>query len=69
MMSQQRETRVLTFKKIEGHKELVCRIRIYNDGSAYVDSDEMEAIFEESPAPFEEALSYVRTRGYVQVDC
>ena len=66
-MATEHVLRTIVLRKPHDGKELLCRVHVYEDGSAYVEGDELEIIFEEAASACDEAISYVEGLGYSQV--
>lgn len=54
------------FRKDLPSGPLILRLKIFDDGSAYVHG-EKEVIFEGSDNPTESALAYIRMAGYTEI--
>jgi hypothetical protein len=63
-MSDSMVREVVEYVKTDGGRELRCKMHIGRDGSVYVEGDELEIGFEESPSALEEAIAYLASEGY-----
>lgn len=67
-MNNQWIQRVIEYFKEDKDGIASCRIKVCVDGSVYVDGNDIECVFEESPDAFEEAVKYVESKGYTRKD-
>jgi hypothetical protein len=58
--------RVLLFRKELNGNEVFCSVRAFPDGSAYVEGDEIEMIFEESADALNDAITHLEKLGYAK---
>ena len=66
-MNDQSHENVLTCRKEQNGKELLCRLQIFPDGSAWAEGEELEIIFEESPDILHEATTQLEKLGYTRI--
>jgi hypothetical protein len=65
-MNEQPDQTILLFRKTQNGKDTLCRIQAFSDGSAIVEGDELEIIFEESPDALHQAIAYLEDLGYTR---